>query len=150
MDRLLLALCEGNCCEGGDKGREAGQGRIQVFKRKKKSWEHVGTIELPEEVAFEDYSDIAIRGKHVAIVSQAESALWVGNVKLGSLKVAGKGQVYRFPLDRNDECVYCNVEGVDWLTKKRIVVVSDRMKDDDQDERCARKDKSIHIMKIPR
>lgn len=149
-DLLLLALCEGNCCEGGYKGREAGNGRIQVFKRKKESWAHVGTIELPEEVAFEDYADIAIRGKRLAIVSQANSALWVGKLKLKSMEIKGKGKVYRFPLDQNDQCVYCNVEGVDWLTRKRIIAVSDRMKADDQDERCARKDRSIHIMKIPR
>jgi hypothetical protein len=148
-DLLLLALCEGNYCEGGDKGRDTGHGLIQVFKRKKSSWKHIGQIKLPKEVDFEDYADIAIRGKHVAIVSQALSALWVGKVSLSSSKISGKGQVYRFPLDRNDKCVYCNVEGVDWLADNRIIAVSDRMKTDDQPGRCARKDKSIHIMKIP-
>jgi hypothetical protein len=148
-DLLLLALCEGNYCEGGDKGRDTGHGLIQVFKRKKSSWKHIGQIKLPKEVDFEDYADIAIRGKHVAIVSQASSALWVGKVSLSSSKISGKGQVYRFPLDRNDKCVYCNVEGVDWLADNRIIAVSDRMKTDDQPGRCARKDKSIHIMKIP-
>ena len=146
---LLLALCEGNYCEGGDKGKETGHGLIQVFKRKKKSWKHIGKIKLPKEVDFEDYADIAIRGKQVAIVSQAFSALWVGKVSLSSSKISGKGQVYRFPLDIKDNCVYCNVEGVDWLADNRIITVSDRMKTDDQPGRCARKDKSIHIMIIP-
>jgi hypothetical protein len=148
-DLLLLALCEGNHCEGGDEGKDSGHGLIQVFKKKKKFWKHIGKIKLPEEVDFEDYADISIRGKHVAIVSQACSALWVGKVDLSSSKISGKGQVYRFPLDKNDKCIYCNVEGVDWLTDNRIIVVSDRMKTDDQNGRCARKDKSIHIMKIP-
>jgi len=148
-DLLLLALCEGNYCEGGDKGKETGHGRIQVFKRKKNAWKHIGKIKLPKEVDFEDYADISIRGKHVAIVSQACSALWVGKVDLSSSKISGKGQVYRFPLDKNDNCIYCNVEGVDWLADNRIIAVSDRMKTDDQNGRCARKDKSIHIMKIP-
>jgi hypothetical protein len=148
-DLLLLALCEGNHCEGGDEGKDSGHGLIQVFKKKKKFWKHIGKIKLPEEVDFEDYADISIRGKHVAIVSQASSALWVGKVDLSSSKISGKGQVYRFPLDKNDKCIYCNVEGVDWLTDNRIIVVSDRMKTDDQNGRCARKDKSIHIMKIP-
>jgi hypothetical protein len=148
-DLLLLALCEGNHCEGGDEGKDSGHGLIQVFKRKKNSWKHIGKIKLPEEVDFEDYADISIRGKHVAIVSQACSALWVGKVDFPSLKISGKGQVYRFPVDKNDNCIYCNVEGVDWLTDNRIIVVSDRMKTDDQNGRCARKDKSIHIMKIP-
>jgi hypothetical protein len=148
-DLLLLALCEGNHCEGGDEGRDSGHGQIQVFKHKKKSWKHIGKIKLPEEVDFEDYADIAIRGKRLAIVSQASSALWVAKVSLSSLKISGKGKLYKFPLDKKDECVYCNVEGVDWLTNNRIVAVSDRMKTDDQPGRCARKDKSIHIMKIP-
>ena len=148
-DLLLLALCEGNYCEGGDKGKEIGHGLIQVFKRKKKSWKHIGKIKLPKEVDFEDYADIAIRGKQVAIVSQAFSALWVGKVSLSSSKISGKGQVYRFPLDIKDNCVYCNVEGVDWLADNRIIAVSDRIKTDDQPGRCARKDKTIHIMTIP-
>ena len=148
-DLLLLALCEGNYCEGGDKGKETGHGLIQVFKRKKKSWKHIGKIKLPKEVDFEDYADIAIRGKQVAIVSQAFSALWVGKVSLSSSKISGKGQVYRFPLDIKDNCVYCNVEGVDWLADNRIIAVSDRMKTDDQPGRCAGKDKTIHIMTIP-
>jgi len=148
-DLLLLALCEGNHCEGGDEGKDTGHGMIQVFKKRKKFWKHIGKIKLPEEVDFEDYADISIRGKQVAIVSQACSALWIGKVDLSSLKISGKGQVYRFPLDKNDKCIYCNVEGVDWLTDNRIIAVSDRMKTDDQNGRCARKDKSIHIMKIP-
>jgi hypothetical protein len=148
-DLLLLALCEGNHCEGGDEGRDSGHGQIQVFKHKKKSWKHIGKIKLPEEVDFEDYADIAIRGKRLAIVSQACSALWIAHVSLSSLKISGKGRVYKFPLDKKGECIYCNVEGVDWLPKNRIVAVSDRMKTDDQPGRCARKDKSIHIMKLP-
>ena len=148
-DLLLLALCEGNHCEGGDEGRDTGHGMIQVFKMKKSFWKLIGKIKLPEDVDFEDYADIAIRGKQVAIVSQASSALWVGKVDLVSLKISGKGQLYLFPLDKKDNCVYCNVEGVDWLTDNRIITVSDRMKTDDQPGRCARKDKSIHIMKIP-
>ncbi|MCP3870201.1 MAG: hypothetical protein GY703_19325 [Gammaproteobacteria bacterium] len=148
-DLLLLALCEGNHCEAGDEGRDKGHGRIQLFKKKKGSWKHIGKIKLPEEIDFEDYADIAIRGKQVAIVSQASSALWIGKVDLASLKVSGKGQLYRFPPNKNDKCIYCNVEGVDWLTDNRVIVVSDRMKTDDQPGRCARKDKSIHVMKIP-
>ncbi len=145
---LLLALCEGNYCEGGEKGRDKGHGRIQVFKRKKKSWKHIDQIKLPKEVDFEDYASIAVRGKHVAILSQASSALWVGTISLSPLKILGKGRIYQFPLDKNNKCVYCNVEGVDWLTDDRVIVVSDRMKAGDQPGRCAKKDKSIHIMDI--
>lgn len=67
----------------------------------------------------------------------------------GALKISGKGTIYRFPLDKKDECVYCNFEGVDWLTKDRIVAVADCIKTDNQPGRRASKDKSIHIMKVP-
>ncbi|MCU7930169.1 MAG: hypothetical protein KZQ90_05170 [Candidatus Thiodiazotropha sp. (ex Codakia rugifera)] len=146
---LLLALCEGNHCKSGDKGTDSGHGLIQVFKRQKKSWKRIGKIKLPEEADFEDYADIAIRGNKLAIVSQACSALWVGKLSFSPLKISGKGKVYYFPLDKKDRCVYCNVEGVDWLTDNRVLLVSDRIKTDDQKGRYARKDKSIHIMRIP-
>ena len=122
---------------------------IQGFRRKKNSWKHIGAIKLPKAVKFEDYSAIAARGKRVAIVSQSLSAVWVGTVALSSSKVSGKGRVYRFPLNKKKKCVYCNVEGVDWLADDRIIVVSDRMKSGDQPDRCAKKDKSIHIFDIP-
>ncbi len=146
---LLLGLCEGNHCKDGSKGRDKGHGLIQVFKRKKKSWKHIDKIKLPGEVDFEDYAGMAIRGKHVAIVSQASSAVWVGTIALSSLKILDKGQIYRFPLNKNNQRVYCNVESVDWLANDRIIVVSDRIKAGDQNKRCAAKDKSIHIMAIP-
>lgn len=147
--QLLLALCEGNHCAGGDDGRDSGHGQIQVFRQAKTFWKHLGKIKLPDEVDFEDYADISIRGKRVAIVSQANSQLWVGNLDLKAMAIKGKGQVYNFPKDKNGKCIYCNVEGVDWLTGKTLVFVSDRMKTDDQNTRCARKDKSIHIMRLP-
>jgi hypothetical protein len=36
----LLALCEGNKCKCGDKGRKPGGGRVQVFEKKRKRWAH--------------------------------------------------------------------------------------------------------------
>ena len=44
--------------------------------------------------------------------------------------------------------MYCNMEGVTWLGNDRLVVVSDKGKSD-QPGRCARKDQSIHIFKLP-
>jgi hypothetical protein len=45
--------------------------------------------------------------------------------------------------------VYCNVEGVSWLSADTVVVVSDRAKRNGQDERCRAKDQSIHVFTIP-
>lgn len=45
--------------------------------------------------------------------------------------------------------VYCNVEGVSWLSADTVVVVSDRTKRNGQDERCRAKDRSIHVFTLP-
>src|SRR5262245_56984289 len=40
----VLALCEGNKCKSGSKGRKPGGGRVQVFEKKRKRWAHSRTI----------------------------------------------------------------------------------------------------------
>ena len=37
---FLLALCEGNKCKCGKKGRKPGGGRVQLFEKKRKCWRH--------------------------------------------------------------------------------------------------------------
>ncbi len=96
-DLLLLALCEGNHCEGGDEGRDTGHGRIQVFKQRKKFWKHIGKIKLPEEMDFEDYADICHTRQTRRNRFTGLLRLWVAKVDLASSKISGKGQVYRFP-----------------------------------------------------
>ena len=39
----ILALCEGNECQGGDKGRKPGGGRVQLFEKRK----NIGRIRVP-------------------------------------------------------------------------------------------------------
>ncbi len=75
----LLALCEGNKCQGGKKGRKAGGGRIQVLQKKEKSWEKVKTIKLPKSVEFEDYSAISLENNRLVIISQSSAQLWIGS-----------------------------------------------------------------------
>ena len=55
-----LALCEGNKCQSGNKGREPGNGRVQVFEKAKKRWSHIDTIKLPKSVGFVDYSGMSL------------------------------------------------------------------------------------------
>ncbi len=57
--------------------------------------------------------------------------------------VPGSQAVYRFPTKS-----YGNVEGIAWLTRDTLVAVSDRKKAR-QPARCAKKDQSIHIFRIP-
>ncbi|MGK7933567.1 MAG: hypothetical protein AB4041_19335 [Microcystaceae cyanobacterium] len=52
----LLAMCEGNKCQGGKKGRKPGGGRIQVLQKKENYWKKIQTIKLPKSLQFEDYS----------------------------------------------------------------------------------------------
>ena len=144
----LLGLCEGNRCEGGAKGRIPGGGRIHVFTRGKHHWERAGKIRLPETLLFEDYSGITVTGDRIAVVSQVSSALWIGSLAPSSWEVTGEGSRYALPRDADGEIIYGTAEGVSWIARDQVVVVSDKAKPD-QDARCRSKDQSIHIFRIP-
>jgi hypothetical protein len=146
----VLALCEGNKCKCGSKGRKPGGGRIQVFEKKKKRWDHAGTIELPTTVPFVDYSGMSIDQGRVAVVSQVNSMLWVGRFDEAGWAWHDAGQLYEFPRIANGTIHYGNIEGVSWLSPTRIVAVSDRRKRKEQpDDRLSEKDQSVHIFDIP-
>ncbi len=148
----LLGLCEGNNCKGGSAGSKPGKGRIQAFTRGEETWEHAGTIRLPEAVRFLDYSSLDLRDARVTVLSQASSALWVGRLRAQPDGLQDffedDGRVLLFPRDDKDRIQYCNLEGVSWLGNDRLVVVSDKGKDD-QPKRCARKEQSIHVFDVP-
>ena len=143
-----LALCEGNKCKSGKKGRQPGDGRVQLFAKKKRRWSHLSTIKLPKSVMFEDYSALTIDGCRVAVVSQQNSELWVGVFEEAAWSWCDDGQIYQFPRTADGDKHYGNVEGAAWITPSRLVTVSDRRKKD-QDERFAEKDQSIHIFDLP-
>ena len=56
--------------------------------------------------------------------------------------------VYRFPRDPDGKTIYCNIEGISWLSASEVVVVSDKTKGD-QKARCRGKDQSVHVFGIP-
>jgi hypothetical protein len=143
-----LALCEGNKCQSGRKGRKPGNGRVQLFEKKKKLWSHIGTIKLPECVEFIDYSGMSLDNGRVTVVSQENSMLWIGTFEKSTWTWRDEGQLYEFPRTPDGEILYGNVEGVSWITPSRIVVVSDRRKSD-QPKRFIAKDQSIHVFDIP-
>jgi hypothetical protein len=66
-----------------------------------------------------------------------------------SWELVSEGTTYRFPRDRQNRPVYCNVEGVSWIAPDRVVVVSDKAKPSVQRKRCRIKDQSIHVFDIP-
>jgi hypothetical protein len=147
---FLLALCEGNKCKCGKKGRKPGGGRVQVFKKKRKCWRHSGTIALPTEVPFVDYSGMSVRNGRIAIVSQVNSMLWIGQFHGADWTWRHHGHLYQFPRRDNGSIQYGNIEGVGWVTSRRIVTVSDRRKKSSQpDKALSEKDQSVHVFDIP-
>jgi hypothetical protein len=147
---FLLGLCEGNKCRGGPSGERSGRGRIQVFRESTHHWEHVDTVRLPPGLQFLDYSGIALDGHRIAVVSQASSALWIGELSPSAWEVVSEGSTYQFPRDARGRTLYCNVEGVSWIAPDRLVVVSDKAKVATQHKRCRTKDQSIHLFVIPK
>jgi hypothetical protein len=146
---FLLALCEGNKCKCGSEGRKPGGGRIQLFKKKRKGWVYSRAIELPTSVPFVDYSGMAVDNGRVAVVSQVNSMLWIGRFDELAWEWQDAGQLYEFPRTDSGSIHYGNIEGVGWLTPKRVVTVSDRRKKKDQPEaHLSDKDQSIHIFDI--
>jgi len=145
----VLALCEGNRCKSGRKGRTPGDGRVQLFEKTKKRWSHVNVIELPKSVLFRDYSAMAIDGNRIAIVSQENSMLWTGVFEAAEWSWRDDGRTYEFPRSAAGDVEYGNVEGVDWISSNRIVTVSDRRKKGNQPLHFADKDQSLHIFELP-
>jgi hypothetical protein len=146
----LMALCEGNKCKCGVKGRKPGGGRVQVFEKKRKRWLHSRAIALPTTLPFVDYSGMSLDNGRVAIVSQVNSMLWVGEFDEVGWTWRNAGQIYEFPRSDDGTIRYGNIEGVGWITPTRIVAVSDRRKKKNQpDKGLSEKDQSIHIFDIP-
>jgi hypothetical protein len=144
----LLALCEGNRCRAGRKGRKPGGGRIQVLQRDGAVWKPVSSIALPPSVKFEDYSAVSLRGARIAVVSQQTSRLWIGTLRFRDWTIAGRGRIYDFPRTKKGKPKYCTLEGLCWLSPRTFVLVSDLSKPDCA-KRCRTRDQSIHVFRIP-
>ena len=144
----LLALCEGNRCRAGRKGKRPGGGRIQVLQRAGRVWKPVATIALPSSVRFEDYSAVSMRGARIAVISQQDSRLWIGTLRFRDWTITGRGTIYDFPRTKKGRPKYCTLEGLCWLSPRSFVLVSDLCKAD-QRKGCRKRDESIHVFRIP-
>mmetsp|Transcript_2562 Transcript_2562/g.4346 ORF Transcript_2562/g.4346 Transcript_2562/m.4346 type:complete len:422 (+) Transcript_2562:53-1318(+) len=165
-DKFLLGVCESNYCKtilGDDPpGLQRGNGRAVLTKHVKGDdedschWEVVKEMNIPEEAYFLDYAGIAFyggptnaqKGSRVALVSQEDSAIWVGEFDWEALEFVPGGKVFHFPRDVNCDKMYCNVEGLYWLDSQRLIFASDRSKSI-QPFTCIAKDQSVHIMSLP-
>lgn len=144
----ILALCEGNDCESGSVSKIHGAGRIKVFMKKQNKFKYIASIRLPNKLPFIDYSGMDINDSNMlAITSQESSAVWIAKIDIENWQIVDDGVIYKFPIDKNGNNVYCNIEGVAWISKDQIVTVSDAKKDT-QAERCKNKEQSIHIMAL--
>eukprot|EP00882_Tetradesmus_deserticola_P005276 GHRQ01005554.1.p1 GENE.GHRQ01005554.1~~GHRQ01005554.1.p1 ORF type:complete len:373 (+),score=99.62 GHRQ01005554.1:470-1588(+) len=150
---LLMGLCEGNHCWGGKRGRDAGHGRIVVSVNNGKSgkecgWDVLKIVKIPRTAFFADYSGMAVRGDRITIVSQEDSAMWIGTFDFEALEFTDEGRVFNFPRDNHCDIMYCNVEGVQWLDDVRFVVTSDKAKSS-QSYRCVAQEQKVHIFALP-
>ncbi|XP_665324.1 hypothetical protein [Cryptosporidium hominis TU502] len=166
---------------GEMKGEEYGNGRLILMKKEyinkttelttggtlnsdmnslksKCIWKSVRMINIPKEANFQDYSSIDVRGNKVAITSQEDSSIWIGEIDYGDgeyldpykIQLLPNGRVYYFPRDHVCDFKYCNIEGVSFISDNMIVTVSDKMKKKNrQSPKCLHKDQSIHIFAIP-
>lgn len=151
---FLIGLCEGNWCKGGRRGREVGNGRLVVSSFYKNStgcgWDVVKVVNIPPVAAFQDYSGIDFRDDRVAIISQEDSAMYVGYFDFEALDftLRDEERIYHFPRDNHCDMIYCNVEGVAWLDDFRVIIASDKAKST-QPYRCTPHDQSIGIFALP-
>lgn len=145
----LLCLCEGNKCRGGKKGRKPGKGRIQLFQRDDGRWKHTQEIKLPKVAFFNDYADLCIADRRVAVVSQHSASLWVGRFQDDGWDFVDDGKVYRFPGGAQGKTAYCNIEGVAWVGDDRLVAVSDRWDAAKHTKECRATSESIHVFRLP-
>lgn len=161
----MLALCEGNHCGGGKKGRDTGNGRLIILRRGtdgdgKCIFKTQGELKLPKEVDFVDYSAITLNqniapgedgAMTVAVASQENAAIWIGTIKpvKGGHEPFefGSGIIYDFPPTETCHQQYCNIEGIHFATDRTLVAVSDAMKSKGkQDYRCWDKAQSVHLV----
>jgi len=149
----VLALCEGNACE--PKGPEFEKnGTILVLKFNSNlfsefgEWKVVASISLPQNNAgFSDYAGMDVfQNQWIAVVSQEDSSLWVGELDITTWKIKGEGYKTIFPLNGDEKMQFCNVEGISWITRDTIVVTTDSS-DADKPE-CCPYSQSISIFNV--
>jgi hypothetical protein len=131
-----LGLCEGNYCKGGAEGKDPGHGiailtHLTRDPTKGCAWEFVKQLHLPSEADFIDYADMAVYyhgGSDnmgdlltVGVVSQEDSALWLGHLDTVAWEFKGPGKVVHLP--RSDTCdiKYCNIEGISFLDRYQVL-----------------------------
>nr|CRH06652.1 protein of unknown function [Candidatus Magnetococcus massalia] len=155
-EESLFLLCEGNRCM--DDGGEP-QGVIHRYIRNERQgpWRFGETLSLKGLADFKDYSGLAIDDQgRIAVVSQKDAKVWIGQL-LADGQIESRG-IYTIDESRFGEgagqgrrlCgnkrakkrVYKRIEGVSWLGRERLVMVSDK-------EKKSCKSQAVHLFRIP-
>jgi hypothetical protein len=170
----LMAMCEGNWCAGGKAGREPGHGRVVVLEYRAGDgtaadpcgWHPTKVLHIPIGASFIDYSDIAfadpgqvsIAGPSgdpatkgaVVVLSQENSAMWIGMFDFDKLEfdMSIAGAAFLLPRNSNCDMIYCNAEGIAWLDSTRLAIATDRAKST-QPFRCTNYDETLGVFALP-
>jgi hypothetical protein len=155
----LLGLCEGNHCAAGSMGRDKGNGQIIVMKKRERdegcTWITEQIINIPPEADFVDYSAMSLHkdgngptNLRVAVTSQESAQVWFGRLDTDNWVLTTES-VYHFPRDNECNVIYCNIEGIHFLSDTLLAAVSDKMKGGKQSFRCLEKDQSVHLFVLP-
>lgn len=143
----LLVLCEANSCGMGKD--DPGHGVVKSLRREAGAWRTDATLSLPALADFEDYSDLAVLAEgeahyRVAVVSQQNAALWLGELSTKPLAFLPQGVVLDFPR-QSGAIQYCSIEGVAFLDRKTLAFASDRS----PGERGCTKAEALHVFALP-
>jgi hypothetical protein len=137
-----LAVCEGNYCSGGARGRTPGHGRLVALTFQPAAgdvpcaWNVDRMISLPSDAAFEDYAGLTLRSGVLAVLSQSDAAVWIGAFNATTLEFgpapSRRSRVYALPRDANCRRTFCNAEGIDFMDDPtdrgpaRLVITTDK------------------------
>ena len=163
---IFMGLCEGNLCEGLKD--HAGHGMLVVMEEEEESkkggrclMKTTKTLKIPSVANFLDYSGLSfyplamdpkLRDQknvgRLAITSQENAAMWVGDFDVEKLEIVGEGVTLHFPRDHDCNIRHCNIEGVIWVDEYRIVAVSDRTKAT-QPFWCEATDQTLSMFMLP-
>ena len=184
-----LFLCEGNGCVGGKEGRDRQLGGLLLLATLDFSpaasgepggcvWRVDKKLPLPASAAFEDYSGLALHSGVLAVLSQADAAVWVGrfDADAGTIsdlptvqeEEAGKagngtspavrskwpGPVFPLPRDRSCRRALCTAEGIGWLDPPtvpgaRLAITTDRAKPGLFPWTCVGEAQGVHVLGLP-
>ena len=129
-----------------------GTGAIAVMLQTGNTWTKVTEFFLP--VTFTDYSDIALYGSKLAVVSQEDAQMWVGELSSTSWTTTGSGTVYDFPkgsstgiVGGGNLTIYANEEGVSFVDDSTVVTCSDKAASS-QPSYQTYKDQSVQIFRL--